>query len=58
MDNDLALSFNSAFSLRRYMSALHRYPESLTREQKVERFLTDLARKLLFHSLFLSSSHS
>ena len=41
-----ALSTESSYVswLRRYMSALHRYPASLTREQKVERFLTDLAR--------------
>ena len=32
------------FWLRRYMTALPRYPEILTSEQKLERFLTDLAR--------------
>ena len=41
-----ALSTESSyvFWLRRYMTAVHRYPEALTSEQKVERFLTDLAR--------------
>jgi hypothetical protein len=30
--------------LRRYMTALPRYPATLTSEQKVERFLSDLVR--------------
>jgi hypothetical protein len=33
-----------AFWLRRYMLAIPRYPEELTSEQKLERFLTELAR--------------
>jgi integron integrase len=32
------------FWLRRYMLAIPRYPEALTSEQKLERFLTELAR--------------
>jgi integron integrase len=41
-----ALSTESSyvFWLRRYTTALRRYPETLTSEQKVERFLTDLVR--------------
>ena len=31
--------------LRRYMAALHNMPQTLSSEQKVERFLTDLALK-------------
>jgi hypothetical protein len=30
--------------LRRYMAALPRYPATMTSEQKVERFLSDLVR--------------
>ena len=33
-----------AFWLGRYMLAIPRYPEELTSEQKLERFLTELAR--------------
>jgi len=40
-----ALSTESAYSywLRRYIAALHRMPEGLSSEQRVERFLTRLA---------------
>lgn len=40
----LATESSYVFWLRRYMTALGQYPQTLTSEQKVERFLTDLAR--------------
>jgi hypothetical protein len=41
-----AISTESSYVywLRRYMIAIHQYPETLTGEQKLERFLTELVR--------------
>jgi hypothetical protein len=41
----LATEETYVYWLRRYMAALQRMPESLTSEQKLERFLTHLAVK-------------
>jgi len=41
----LATEDTYLYWLRRYMTAVHRMPVPLPSEQKVERFLTDLAQK-------------